>query len=333
MMRAMVLDAPQTPLKLIELPIPKPNSKQVLIKVHACAICRTDLHIIDGELPHPKLPLILGHQIVGTITQLGKDVVPYKIGDRVGVPWLGGSCGHCYYCNAQQENLCDQAIYTGYQIDGGFAEFCVANANFIFPIPDSYSDLQAAPLLCGGLIGYRAFRMLSECKKIGFYGFGSSAHMLTQLAIHQGREVFAFTKDGDSKGQQFARSLGAVWAGGSNQSPPILLDGAIIFAPAGELVPLALQAIRKGGSVVCAGIHMSTIPSFSYDILYGEKTLRSVTNLTRQDGEEFLRLAPQIPIQTTINEYHLKEANQALDDLRSGKFSGSGVISMDDRTT
>lgn len=327
-MRAMILEAPHTLLKLVDLPIPVPSKDQVLIEIHACAICRTDLHIVDGELPHPRLPLILGHQIVGTITQLGANVKTVKIGDRIGVPWLGSTCGHCFYCKINQENLCDNALYTGYQINGGFAEYCVANANFIFPIPSSYSDLQAAPLLCGGLIGYRAYRMASDATRIGFYGFGSAAHMLTQLAVYQKREIYAFTRPGDTQGQEFARKIGAVWAGGSNEMTPTLLDAAIIFAPSGELVPLALQATRKGGSVICAGIHMSDIPSFSYDLLYGERILRSVANLTRQDGEEFLKLAPKVPIHTAVTTYPLEQANTALEDLRKGRFSGSGVIQI-----
>ncbi|MBA3721983.1 MAG: zinc-dependent alcohol dehydrogenase family protein [Parachlamydiaceae bacterium] len=329
-MRAMVLEAPKMPMKLMDVPIPQPEKNQVLIKVHSCGICRTDLHIIDGELPHPKLPLILGHQIVGIIEKLGEAVNNFKRGDRVGVPWLGGSCGKCEYCQKGQENLCDHAVYTGYQLNGGFAEYCVANSNFIFPIPSSYSDLEAAPLLCGGLIGYRAYRMTAKAKTIGFYGFGSSAHLLTQLAVFQGREVYAFTRPGDTKGQEFAKSIGAVWAGNSNEEPPVQLDAAIIFAPSGELVPQALKVVCKGGVVVCAGIYMSDIPSFPYSLIYGEKILRSVTNLTRQDGEEFLQLATQSRIKTTVTSYELEQVNEALEELRKGEFFGSGVIVIDE---
>lgn len=325
-MRAMILDTPKTPLKLVQIPIPIPKANQVLIKIAACGICRTDLHIVDGELQNPKLPLILGHQIVGQITQIGKNVKHFKVGDRVGVPWMGGCCGKCFFCKQHQENLCDHAVYTGYQINGGFAEYCVADENFIFVIPKALKDIHAAPLLCGGLIGYRAYRMASDAEKIGFYGFGSSAHMLIQLAAHEKRKIYVFTRPGKKQDQDFALSLGAVWAGGSDKPSPDFLDAAIIFAPVGALVPMALQSIRKGGSVICAGIHMSEIPAFSYDLLYGEKILRSVTNLTRRDGEEFLALAKKVPIETKVNVYGLEEANEALDDLRSGKFLGSGVL-------
>jgi len=298
----------------------------VQIKVHACGICRTDLHILDRELNQPKLPLILGHQIVGTITALGKNVTEFQIGQRVGVPWLGGSCGKCRYCRAGKENLCDQAAFTGYQVDGGFAEYCVANTRFCFPISKDYPDDQAAPLLCAGLIGYRSLGKTENAQRLGIYGFGAAGHLLVQVARFQGREVYAFTQRGDDKTQQFARGLGAVWAGSSDQMPPELLDAAIIFAPVGELVPQALRAVVKGGIVVCGGIHMSDIPSFPYDILWGERVICSVANLTRQDGEEFLALAPKIPIKTEVHTYPLEKANEALEDLRNGKYSGAYVI-------
>ncbi|WGV27637.1 zinc-dependent alcohol dehydrogenase family protein [Halotia branconii] len=328
-MRAMILSAPRQPLRLVDLPMPKPNSEQVLIRVHACAICRTDLHIVDGELTHPKLPLVLGHQIVGTIEAKGEGVDKFNIGQRVGVPWLGHTCNHCRYCLSNRENLCDYAEFTGYNLDGGYAEYTVADHHFCFPLDPSYPDLQAAPLLCGGLIGYRAYSMTGDAQKLGFYGFGSSAHILIQLARHQQRQVFAFTRPGDEQGQEFARQLGAVWAGGSDVLPPEPLDAAIIFAPIGKLVPTALRAVVKGGVVVCAGIHMSDIPAFPYEILWEERVLRSVANLTRQDGEEFLTLAPQIPIHTEVNAFALTQANEALDALRSGKIEGSAVLVVD----
>jgi len=327
-MRAMILDAPRQPLRLTELPVPKPNSEQVLIRVHACAVCRTDLHIVDGELTHPKLPLILGHQIVGTIEALGEKVDQFHLGQRVGVPWLGHTCAHCPYCLSGRENLCDYAVFTGYNLDGGYADYTVADHRFCFPLDPSYPDLQAAPLLCGGLIGYRAYNMTGNAEKLGFYGFGSSAHILIQLARYQGRKVFAFTRPGDTVGQEFARQLGANWAGDSDVLPPEPLDAAIIFAPVGKLVPTALRAVAKGGVVVCAGIHMSDIPSFPYSILWEERVLRSVANLTRQDGEEFLTIAPQIPIRTEVNSFPLTQANEALDALRSGKIEGSAVLVM-----
>ncbi|WP_193196139.1 zinc-dependent alcohol dehydrogenase family protein [Nostoc sp. MG11] len=338
-MRAMILEAPRQPLRLIDLPVPKPNPEQVLIRVHACAVCRTDLHIVDGELTHPKLPLIPGHQIVGTIEAIGDAcgkppegrlrVDKFTIGQRVGVPWLGHTCDRCRYCLSGRENLCDYAEFTGYNLDGGYAEYTVANYRFCFPLDPSYPDLQAAPLLCGGLIGYRAYRMTGDAEKLGFYGFGSAAHILIQLARYQGRQVFAFTRSGDIEGQKFARQLGATWAGDSDVLPPEPLDAAIIFAPIGKLVPAALRAVAKGGVVVCAGIHMSDIPSFPYEILWEERMLRSVANLTRQDGEEFLALAPRVPIRTEVNSFPLSEANAALDALRSGKFEGSAVLVID----
>jgi alcohol dehydrogenase, propanol-preferring len=328
-MRAMILSTPRQPLRLVDLPIPKPNREQVLIRVHACAVCRTDLHIVDGELTHPKLPLIPGHQIVGTVEAIGNNVDNFTIGQRVGVPWLGHTCNHCRYCLSDRENLCDRAEFTGYNIDGGYAEYTVADYRFCFAIPADYPDLQAAPLLCGGLIGYRAYRMTGNAEKLGFYGFGSAAHILIQLARYQGRQVFAFTRSGDVEGQEFARQLGATWAGGSDTLPPEPLDAAIIFAPIGKLVPAALRAVAKGGIVVCAGIHMSDIPAFPYEILWEERVLRSVANLTRKDGEEFLELAPKVPIRTEINAFSLSEANAALDALRSGKIEGSAVLVVD----
>ncbi|BAZ49551.1 alcohol dehydrogenase [Nostoc sp. NIES-4103] len=325
-MRAMIFQAPRQPLSLAELPVPKPNSRQVLIRVHACAVCRTDLHIVDGELTQPKLPLVLGHQIVGTIEEIGNHVDKFSVGQRVGVPWLGYTCDRCRYCLSGRENLCDYAEFTGYNLDGGYAEYTVADSRFCFPLDPSFPDLQAAPLLCGGLIGYRAYRMTGEAEKLGFYGFGSAAHMLIQLANYQGREVFAFTRSGDIEGQEFARKLGATWAGNSDELPPEPLDAAIIFAPVGKLVPAALRAVTKGGVVVCAGIHMSDIPSFPYEILWQERVLRSVANLTRTDGEEFLTLAPKVPIRTEVNVFPLTQANAALDALRSGKITGTAVL-------
>jgi alcohol dehydrogenase, propanol-preferring len=328
-MRAMILDALRQPLRVADLPIPTPSAQQVLIRVYACAICRTDLHIVDGELPQPKLPLVLGHQIVGTVAATGKQVKQLNVGDRIGVPWLGHTCNYCRYCQSDRENLCDYAQFTGYQIDGGYAEYTVADERFCFPIPDSYSDLQAAPLLCAGLIGYRSYKMTGNAQRLGFYGFGAAAHILIQLARYQQRQVYAFTRTNDLQGQNFARDLGAVWAGGSEQSPPEPLDAAIIFAPIGSIVPVALRAVVKGGVVVCAGIHMSDIPSFPYEILWSERVLRSVANLTRQDGEEFLALAPQVPILTQVTTFPLHQANEALDALRSGKINGSAVLVID----
>lgn len=325
-MRAMILEAPHQPLRMGDRPIPTPQPDQVLIRVHACGICRTDLHILDGELPHPKLPLVMGHQIVGTISTLGEQVTDLAVGQRIGVPWLGQTCQHCRYCLRGQENLCDRAQFTGYSVDGGYAEYAVADAQFCFPLPDSYPDLQVAPLLCAGLIGYRAYRMTENAEKIGFYGFGAAAHILIQVARHQGREVYAFTRPGDRSGQAFARSLGAVWAGDSNEIPPEKLDAAIIFAPVGALVPAALRALDKGGIVVCAGIHMSDIPAFPYDILWEERRICSVANLTRQDGEEFLAIAPQVPVQTDVTPFPLEQANEALAALRHGDFHGAGVL-------
>lgn len=327
-MRAMVLHKIGEPLQLQDVAVPKPNSQQVLINVHACGICRTDLHILDGELNQPNLPLIPGHQIVGTITDVGSEVKNLKKGQRIGVPWLGGSCGHCRYCKAGQENLCDNAVFTGYQINGGLAEYCVTNANFCFPIPENYPNDQAAPLLCAGLIGFRCLSKAEDAKHLGIYGFGAAGHLLVQVAVFQGRQVYVFTKPGDTKTQQFAKQLGAVWAGGSNDAPPELLDAAIIFAPAGELVPQALRAVAKGGKVICGGIHMSDIPSFPYDILWGERCVCSVANLTRHDGEEFLAIAPRIPIKTEVHTYPLEQANEALADLRAGRYTGAYVVKI-----
>lgn len=327
-MHAMVMMRPGEKLQYVELPIPQPKSNEILIKVHACGICRTDLHVVDGDLKFPKLPIIPGHQIIGTIHQLGENVKQLSVGQRVGVPWLGKSCGQCSYCKAEHENLCDKPGFTGYQIDGGFAEYCVANADFCFPIPANYPDVQAAPLLCAGLIGYRSLCKTGNAKRLGIYGFGAAAHIVSQIANYQSREVYAFTRPGDTAAQEFARKLGAKWAGDSDKLPTQLLDAAIIFAPNGELVPLALRAVGKGGIVVCGGIHMSDIPSFPYEILWGERSICSVANLTRRDGEEFLALAPKIPIKTEVHIYPLIKANNALDDLREGNFTGAAVIQI-----
>nr|RNJ66726.1 MAG: zinc-binding alcohol dehydrogenase family protein [Leptolyngbya sp. IPPAS B-1204] len=328
-MRAMILKAPGSPLQEAELPIPTPQPGQVLIQVHTCGVCRTDLHVVDGELTQPKLPLVPGHQIVGTVVAGAGGQGAFPPGTRVGVPWLGHTCNHCRYCLSGRENLCDNAQFTGYQLDGGYAEYTVADERFCFPIPAGYPDLQAAPLLCAGLIGYRSLMMTGEAERIGLYGFGAAAHIVIQTARYQGRQVFAFTRSGDTQGQQFARDLGAVWAGSSTEAPPEPLDAAIIFAPVGALVPAALKAVVKGGVVVCAGIHMSDIPSFPYELLWGERVLRSVANLTRQDGEEFLTLAPQIPIQTQVESFPLAAANQALAALRGGKIQGAAVLVID----
>ncbi len=325
-MRAMVLEQQRSPLQPRQLPKPSAGPGELLLRVTACGICRTDLHVMDGDLTEPSLPLVPGHQIVGDIEAIGDGVTGFEKGQRVGVPWLGGSCGHCWYCSHDKENLCDQARYTGYQINGGFAEYTVADSRYCFTIPPAYSDQQAAPLLCAGLIGYRAYCLVDSCQTIGLYGFGAAAHILIQVARHRGQEIYAFTREGDIEAQEFALGLGAKWAGDSKQDTPVPLDGAIIFAPAGELVPQALRAVRKGGRVVCAGIHMSDIPSFPYDILWGEREICSVANLTRRDGEEFLPLAAQIPIETTVHIYGLEQANEALDDLRNGRFSGAAVL-------
>jgi len=327
-MRAMVLEAPREPLVEKRVQTPRIGYGQLLIRVRACGVCRTDLHVCDGELAQAKHPLILGHQIVGTVAVIGEGVDGFTEGQRVGVPWLGRACGDCRYCMTDRENLCDRAEFTGYQIDGGYAEYTVANPRFALPLPGSFSDLQAAPLLCAGLIGYRALSLTFDAERVGLYGFGSAAHIVAQVAVYQGRKVFAFTRPGDLKNQEFARKLGAVWAGGSDQSPPETLDAAIIFAPAGPLGPRALRAVGKGGNVVCAGIHMSDIPSFPYELLWGERALRSVANLTRRDGLEFLELAPRIPIHTEVQSYPLTEANRALDHLRNGALSGALVLTI-----
>jgi propanol-preferring alcohol dehydrogenase len=324
-MRAMVLDAARSPLRERVLPVPAPAPGQVLVKVHACAVCRTDLHIVDGELPHPKLPLVPGHQVVGTVVGTGGGVERPVPGDRVGIPWLGWTDGTCPYCLSGRENLCDAARFTGYDLDGGYAEYAAADARFCFPIPAGYPDVQAAPLLCAGLIGYRALTMTGAAERLGLYGFGAAAHIICQVAVHQGRRVYAVTRGGDEAGQAFARELGASWAGDA-ASVPHELDAAIIFAPAGELVPAALSATVKGGIVVCAGIHMSEIPAFSYDLLWGERTVRSVANLTRQDGQEFLSLAPRIPVRTVVQNYPLAAANEAIADVRAGRVRGSAVL-------
>jgi propanol-preferring alcohol dehydrogenase len=316
-MRAMVLEAPGKPLVARELPEPEPATGQVLVAVRACGVCRTDVHVADGDLRDPKLPLVLGHQIVATAVESGA---------RVGIPWLGWTCGACRYCRSGRENLCDRALFTGYHLDGGFAEYAVADARYCFPIPAGYPDLQAAPLLCAGLIGHRALRMTGDAERLGLYGFGAAAHIVCQVARHQGRRVFAFTRRGDEEGERFARSLGAEWAGPSDARPPEELDAAIVFAPIGGLVTAALRALAKGGTVVCAGIHMSDIPSFPYADLWGERSIRSVANLTRRDGEEFLALAPAVPVHTTVTAYPLAQANDALEDLRAGRIEGAAVI-------
>ena len=325
-MRAMILEAQRQPLKLTDIPRPEPGPGQLLVKVNTCGVCRTDLHIVDGELAKPKLPLVLGHQIAGVVAGLGPGAEGFAVGDRVGVPWLGWTDGECRYCASDRENLCDNARFTGYDIDGGFAEFAVADHRYCFPIPEGFTDLQAAPLLCAGLIGYRSLRLAGDAERLGLYGFGASAHIACQVAKHQGRRVFAFTKPGDDEGQAFARELGADWAGGSDQRPPEQLDAAIVFAPVGALMIEALRATAKGGRVVSAGIHMSDIPSFPYAELWGERSLMSVANLTRQDGREFLELAPKVPVCTEVTEYPLERANEALGDIRSGKLTGAAVL-------
>ncbi|HWA44122.1 MAG TPA: zinc-dependent alcohol dehydrogenase family protein [Hypericibacter adhaerens] len=326
-MRAMILEKPQSALRLQNRPgPPQPGPHQVLIRVHACGVCRTDLHIVDGELTEPKLPLVPGHEIVGTVAAVGAGVERLREGDRVGVPWLGSTCGECDYCRSGRENLCARARFTGYQIDGGFADYTVADEHFCFPIPAGFGDVEAAPLLCAGLIGYRALRLAGDAPRLGLYGFGAAAHIAIQVARHRGQQVFAFTKPGDSEGQDFARSLGAVWAGGSDGPPPEPLDAALIFAPVGALVPAALRATAKGGTVVCAGIHMSDIPSFPYRILWEERMVRSVANLTRRDGEEFLAIAQKVPVRTTTTAFPLPEANEALTRLRDGRIEGAAVL-------
>jgi propanol-preferring alcohol dehydrogenase len=325
-MQAMLLDAPGTALRLAEIPTPSPGAGQVLIKVRACAVCRTDLHVVDGDLKPIKSPIIPGHEIVGEVVACGAGVDRFAPGTRIGVPWLGRTCGRCPYCRGGQENLCDAPGFTGYTIDGGYAEYTIADAAYCFPLPDRYPDAEAAPLLCAGLIGYRSLRMAGDVRRLGIYGFGAAAHIIAQVAHHQGRELYAFTRPGDATAQAFARELGAVWAGGSDEPAPLPLDAAIIFAPVGGLVPAALAAVRKGGVVVCGGIHMSDIPSFPYRLLWEERVLRSVANLTRADAEEFLTLAGEVPIRTEITPYPLAAANEALADLREGRLQGAAVL-------
>jgi propanol-preferring alcohol dehydrogenase len=324
-MRAIVMTAPREALQLQQLATPALGEHDLLVEVRACGVCRTDLHVVDGELTSPKPNVIPGHEVVGQVRAVGKSVTRFQTGQRVGIPWLGETCGRCRYCQAGRENLCDHPLFTGYTRDGGYAELTVVHENFALAIPDSYSDVEAAPLLCAGLIGYRSLRMAGDARKLGIYGFGAAAHIVAQVARYEGREVFAFTRPGDTAAQRFARELGAVWAGASNERPEEL-DAAIIFAPAGELVPLALQAVAKGGTVVCGGIHMSDIPSFPYHLLWGERVVRSVANLTRRDGEEFLVLAPRVPIRPHPVTYPLENANQALSDLRSGRLQGAAVL-------
>jgi propanol-preferring alcohol dehydrogenase len=330
-MRAMVLEQARQPLRLRELSPPEARPGEVVLRVHACGVCRTDLHVVDGELPDPAVPLVLGHEIVGTVEQVGIGVERFAVGDRIGVPWLGWTCGTCEYCRAGRENLCDRARFTGYHLDGGYAERARADARFCFALPDAYDDVHAAPLLCAGLIGYRTLRMAiesaaGEVARLGIYGFGAAGHLVAQLAVHQGRRVFAFVRPGDDEAQRFARALGATWVGSSDETPPDPLDAALIFAPVGALVPAALRALRKGGAVVCGGIHMSDLPAFPYALLWGERVLRSVANLTRRDGEEFLRLAADAALRTEVAPQPLERANEALDDLRAGRLHGAAVL-------
>jgi alcohol dehydrogenase, propanol-preferring len=330
-MRAMVLDKPRQPLQLRDADKPRPAKGQLLVRIATCAVCRTDLHVVDGELPNPKLPLIPGHQIVGRVEEIGEGAnSKFHIGDRVGIPWLGWTDGECAYCRSQRENLCDNARFTGYTIDGGYAEFVVADARFCFHLPEQYDDVDVAPLLCAGMLGYRSYRKTGDAHRLGIYGFGNAARLITQIAIYEGREIFAFTRPGDKAGQESARKLGTAWAGGSDEMPPEKLDGAIIFAPVGALVPAALRALAKGGSVVCGGIHMSDIPSFPYVELWGERAICSVANLTRRDGEEFLDIAPRVPVRTETETFPLEEANTALGRFRSGELSGTAVLLISD---
>ncbi len=329
-MRAMVLEKPGQPLILREVPVPKPDKNQVLIRIRACGVCRTDLHVVDGELPNPKLPIIPGHEIVGTVVSVGEENGPFRVGSRIGVPWVGHTCGRCTFCLTGRENLCDEPKFTGYTIDGGYAEYAVADTRYCFSLPDQYSDAAAAPLLCAGLIGYRSYRMAGEsAQRLGIYGFGGAAHIIAQIAVYQHRRVFAFTRPGDKKAQEFARRLGAVWAGDSTELPPEPLDAAIIFAPVGSLVPAALRAVIKGGVVVCGGIHMSDIPSFPYSLLWEERIIRSVANLTREDGEELMAIAPQVPVKTEVELFPLDQANEALARLRDGRLQGAAVLVID----
>ncbi len=325
-MKAMLLDAPGRPLRAADVPDPVPGPGQLLLRVSACAVCRTDLHVLDGDLREPKLPLVLGHEIVGVVESLGAGASRFAPGDRVGVPWLGSTCGRCRYCVEGAENLCDGARFTGYQLDGGFAERSIADERFCFPVPEAFPDVEAAPLLCAGLIGYRTLRMAGDPHAVGIWGFGAAAHLVAQVARFEGREVFAFTRPGDAASQEFARSLGAAWAGGSDELPPEPLDAALVFAPVGALVPAALRSVRKGGVVVCGGIHMSDIPSFPYELLWGERVVRSVANLTRRDGEEFLALAARAGVRSQARPYPLGRANEALADLRAGRLEGAAVL-------
>lgn len=325
-MRAMVLNAPRSPLQLTDLPRPVPADGQILARVQACGVCRTDLHVVDGELPDPALPLVPGHEIVATVAEHGPRTGRFALGSRIGIPWLAWACGDCAFCRRGQENLCPLARFTGYTVPGGYADFVTADERFAVALPPAYSDAEAAPLLCAGLIGYRSLRATGDAPRLGLYGFGASAHIVAQVARHEGRRVFAFTRPGDTAAQTFARSLGAVWAGGSDSVPPEALDAAIIFAPVGALVPAALRAVERGGTVVCAGIHMSEIPSFSYDLLWGERVVRSVANLTRRDAEEFMAIAPRVPVKTTVSTYRLAHANRALADLRRGAIEGAAVL-------
>ena len=326
----MVLEKPRQPLVLRDVPKPNPKAGQLLVRVATCAVCRTDLHIVDGELPDPKLPLILGHQIVGRIEQIGDQVDRFSVGERVGIPWLGWTDGECVYCRSSRENLCDRARFTGYTIDGGYADFVVADARFCFRLPEQYGDVDVAPLLCAGMLGYRSYRKTGDAHRLGIYGFGNAAHLIAQIAIYQGREIFAFTRPGDKVGQESARKLGTTWAGGSDEMPPKKLDAAIIFAPVGALVPTALRALAKGGTVVCGGIHMSDIPSFPYVELWGERGIHSVANLTRRDGEEFLDIVPRIPVRTETETFPLEEANTALERFRSGELNATAVLLISD---
>ena len=325
-MRAMVLERAKQPLQLREVPKPKPARGQVLVRVATCAVCRTDLHVVDGELPDPKLPLIPGHQIVGRIEEIGDGVKGFSIGDRVGIPWLGWTDGDCIYCRSNRENLCDRARFTGYTIDGGYAEFTVADARFCFHLPDRYNDVEVAPLLCAGLIGYRSYRKTGNARRLGIYGFGNAAHLIAQIALYEGRDLFVFTRPGDKTTQQAAKKLGAKWAGGSDEMPPEKLDAAIVFASVGPLVPVALRTLAKGGIVVCGGIHMSDIPSFPYADLWGERVITSVANLTRRDGEEFLEIAPSVPVRTKTETFALDEANAALEKFRAGELAATAVL-------
>ena len=342
-MRAMVLNAPKRPLELRDVPKPKPGAQQLLVRISTCAVCRTDLHVLDGELPNPKLPLILGHQIVGRVEEIAgkmwqgperpdsrgtKAASIFRIGDRVGIPWLGWTDGDCSYCRSGRENLCDNARFTGYTIDGGYAEFTVADARYCFHLPEAYSDVEVSPLLCAGLIGYRSYRKAGDARRLGMYGFGNAAHLIAQIAIYEGRELFAFTRPGDKATQQAAKKLGAVWAGGSDEMPPDKLDAAIIFASVGSLVPAALRSLAKGGVVVCGGIHMTDIPSFPYHDLWEERVITSVANLTRRDGEEFFEIAPRVPVRSHTKTFPLEEANTALDLFRTGKLSATAVLTM-----